>query len=145
MAIHYLAQNCNFSFKGHKQATTRWIQAAIKEEGASAGEISVVFCSAKYLLELNRKYLNHDYDTDIITFDDTEGEGTDRIISGDLTISIDMVRKNADYYGVTFETELKRVIIHGVLHLLGYDDHTENEQKEMRSKEDYYLNKLKER
>ena len=108
MAIHYLAQDCNFSFKGHKQATTRWIQAAIKEEGASTGEISVVFCSAKYLLELNRKYLNHDYDTDIITFDDTEGEGTDRIISGDLTISIDMVRKKCGLLRSNFRNGIEK-------------------------------------
>ena len=81
------------------------------------------------------KYLQHDYFTDIITFDYCEGD----VLSGDLFISIDSVRENAKTYGTEFEDELNRVIVHGVLHLIGYDDHTAREQKEMRSKENYYL------
>ena len=81
------------------------------------------------------KYLQHDYFTDIITFDYCEGSK----LSGDLFISIDSVRDNAAFYGTEFEDELNRVIVHGILHLIGYDDHSESEQAMMRSKEDYYL------
>ena len=81
------------------------------------------------------KYLQHDYFTDIITFDYCEGEK----ISGDLFISVDSVRENAAFYGTEFEDELNRVMVHGVLHLIGYDDHTQKDIKMMRSKEDYYL------
>ena len=81
------------------------------------------------------KYLQHDYFTDIITFDYCEGN----TLSGDMFISIDSVRDNADFYGTEFPDELNRVIVHGLLHLIGYDDHSDSEQKLMRSKEDYYL------
>ena len=81
------------------------------------------------------KYLQHDYFTDIITFDYCEGE----VLSGDLFISIDSVRDNSSFYGTEFSEELNRVIVHGLLHLIGYDDHSDSEQRVMRSKEDYYL------
>jgi len=81
------------------------------------------------------RFLQHDYFTDIITFDYCEGNK----LSGDLFISVDSVRENAAYYGVDFSDELNRVMVHGLLHLIGYDDHTEEEQKTMRQKEDYYL------
>ena len=99
------------------------------------GDISVIFCSDNYILDVNIKYLGHDYFTDIITFDYCEGDR----LSGDLFISIDSVRENAVHYGTEFEDELNRVMVHGVLHLVGYDDHTAAEKKEMRAKEDYYL------
>ena len=87
------------------------------------------------ILDINLKYLQHDYFTDIITFDYCEGDK----ISGDLFISIDSVRENAVTYGAAFEEELNRVMVHGILHLIGYDDHTKAEQKTMRQKENYYL------
>ena len=99
------------------------------------GDISIIFCSDNYILDVNMKYLQHDYFTDIITFDYCEGS----VLSGDLFISIDSVRDNADFYGTEFTDELNRVIVHGLLHLIGYDDHSDSEQKLMRSKEDYYL------
>ena len=99
------------------------------------GDISIIFCSDPYILDINQRYLQHDYFTDIITFDYCEG----KVLSGDLFISIDTVRENAAEYGASFEEELNRVMVHGLLHLIGYDDHTPEEQKEMRSKEDYYL------
>lgn len=99
------------------------------------GAISVIFCSDNYILDVNMKYLQHDYFTDIITFDYCEGN----VLSGDLFISIDSVRENAEFYGQEFDTELHRVIVHGLLHLIGYDDHTEEDKKVMRAKEDYYL------
>lgn len=85
---------------------------------------------------MNRKYLGHDYYTDIITFDYCEGE----VLNGDLFISIDTVRANSEEYGTSFENELNRVIVHGLLHLIGYDDHTEEDINMMRSKENFYLN-----
>ena len=99
------------------------------------GDISIIFCSDPYILDINQRYLQHDYFTDIITFDYCEG----KVLSGDLFISIDTVRENATEYGASFEEELNRVMVHGLLHLIGYDDHTPAEQQEMRGKEDYYL------
>ncbi len=99
------------------------------------GDISIIFCSDNYILDVNMRYLQHDYFTDIITFDYCEGDR----LSGDLFISVDSVRENALFYGTTFENELNRVMVHGILHLIGYDDHTDEEKKVMRSKEDYYL------
>ena len=104
-------------------------------ESFRIGDLSIVFCSDPYILDVNMKYLQHDYFTDIITFDYCDG----RILSGDLFISIDTVRANAVEYGAGFEEELNRVMVHGLLHLIGYDDHTEDQKKEMREKEDYYL------
>ena len=99
------------------------------------GDISIIFCSDNYILDVNLKYLNHDYFTDIITFDYCDKD----ILSGDLFISVDSVRENAIFFEVDFEEELRRVIVHGLLHLIGYDDHTEEEQKIMREKENYYI------
>ena len=99
------------------------------------GIINIIFCSDNYILDVNMKYLQHDYFTDIITFDYCEKD----ILSGDLFISIDSVRENALFYGTEFPEELNRVMVHGVLHLIGYDDHTEDDIKTMRSKENYYL------
>ena len=95
----------------------------------------MIFCSDEYLLDVNRKYLNHDYYTDIITFDYCEGP----VLSGDLFISVDSVRENASFYGTEFADELNRVIVHGLLHLIGYDDHAEADIATMRAKENYYL------
>ena len=99
------------------------------------GDINVIFCSDPYILKINLQYLSHDYYTDIITFDYSEKP----VVSGDLFISIDSVRENSVYYGTDFHEELHRVIVHGLLHLIGYDDHTEEDTKMMRSKENYYL------
>lgn len=109
-----------------------------EKEGVVLGDVSVVLGSDDWLLEYNRNYLNHDYYTDIITFDYCEGS----IISGDLLISVDRVFENADDQNVSRETELNRVIIHGFLHLCGYDDKSEEDRQLMRKKEDYYLNLL---
>jgi rRNA maturation RNase YbeY len=113
------------------------LTSLVKEEGKLLGDVSVIFVSDDYLLEMNQTYLNHDYYTDIITFDYCE----QNIISGDLFISVDRVRENADVFNADFRTELHRVIIHGVLHLCGYKDKTEENEKEMRVLENKYLNK----
>lgn len=135
MAVHYYTEACSFRF-GNRRAVNRWINETVVAEGRKRGDISVIFCSDDYLLEVNRQHLQHDYYTDIITFDYDEGVW----VSGDLFISIDRVRENAAKYGATFEKELHRVIIHGILHLCGYKDYTDEEAKLMRSKEDFYLN-----
>ena len=101
----------------------------------SLEDINIIFCSDNYILDVNMKYLQHDYFTDIITFDYCEK----KVLSGDLFISVDSVRENSVYYGTEFEDELNRVIVHGLLHLIGYDDHSEEDVKVMREKENYYL------
>ena len=115
-----------------------WYDLICDKEGKQLGPITVVLGTDDWLLEQNKLYLNHDYYTDIITFDYSEGI----IISGDLLISIDRVYDNASIYNVSRETELNRVIVHGLLHLLGYKDESEEELKLMREKEDYYLSLL---
>ena len=99
------------------------------------GDVNIIFCSDNYILDVNLKYLQHDYFTDIITFDYCEN----KVLSGDLFISVDSVRENSVFYNTEFEDELNRVMVHGILHLIGYDDHTEEDQKVMREKENYYL------
>lgn len=132
--IRYYSEDTNFEFKG-KLLNNRWIKFVAESEVRKIGDINVIFCSDNYILDVNMKYLQHDYFTDIITFDYCE----DDVLSGDLFISIDSVKDNALFYGTDFPDELNRVIVHGILHLIGYDDHTDSEQKTMRSKEDYYL------
>lgn len=132
--IRYFTEDIDFAFKG-KSVHSAWLRAVSEEEGRRPGQISVIFCSDPYLLEINRKYLGHDYYTDIITFDYSEGD----TISGDLFISVDTVRSNAEYYSADFKDELDRVIVHGVLHLIGYDDHTDEQSAEMRVRENHYL------
>lgn len=132
--IRYFTEDIDFAFKG-KSVHSAWLKAVSEEEGRRPGQISVIFCSDPYLFEINRKYLGHDYYTDIITFDYSEGD----TISGDLFISVDTVRSNAEYYSADFKDELDRVIVHGVLHLIGYDDHTDEQTAEMRARENHYL------
>ena len=124
------------SFEVSLELYTQKISYIIDNEGFTKENIVIVFCSDSFLLDLNKKHLNHDYFTDIITFSYTT---LDRI-SGDLFISVDRVKENALKEGVSFERELERVVYHGVLHLCGYNDKTPEEIKEMRSKENYYLN-----
>lgn len=115
-----------------------WINSTIKEEGMKPGELSFIFCSDEYLLEINKQYLEHDYFTDIITFDYVENKN----ISGDIFISVDRITENANTYQVSFFDELNRIIIHGVLHLLGYKDKDPDEKRLMTEKEDYFLSQL---
>lgn len=116
----------------NEEIFTEWIESVIKSEGKNLGEIAYIFCNDSYLLEINQQYLNHDDLTDIISFDYSE----DDLICGDIFISIERVQDNALDLGVSFEEELKRVIIHGVLHYCGYKDKSENDALLMRTKED---------
>lgn len=112
-----------------------WLSKVCSNEGKQLSELALVFCSDEYLLDINRKYLDHDYYTDIITFDYVEG---DKIV-GDLLISVDRVRENAEQMGIGFNDELNRVIVHGVLHLIGFKDKSESDEHLMREKENEYL------
>lgn len=112
-----------------------WLHDVTSEEGFVLGDITFVFCSDDYLLEMNRKHLDHDYFTDIITFDYTEGT----TVSGDLFISVDRVMDNAKTHSEMFHVELYRVVVHGVFHLMGYHDKTDAESKLMREKENWAL------
>ena len=132
--VNYYFKETPFVFKRRKD-NNAWLKAVAESEIKKLGGINIIFCSDNYILDINQRYLGHDYFTDIITFDYCEG----KILSGDLFISVDSVRENAIYYKVSFEEELFRVIVHGLLHLIGYDDHTPSQQKEMRAKENYYL------
>ena len=129
--IRYFNEDIHFVLKD-KLVNNRWLKLVAGSEIRSIGDVNIIFCSDKYILDVNLRYLHHDYYTDIITFDYCEGKK----LSGDLFISIDTVRENALEYGVD---ELHRVMVHGLLHLIGYDDHTPEEEKIIHEKEDYYL------
>ena len=137
--IKYFREDTRFLFKGRRD-NNEWLKDVITSESVKekfrAGDINIIFCSDNYLLDLNKKFLSHDFYTDIITFDNC----ADKIISGDLFISIDRVRENSKTYASSFDEELHRVIVHGVLHLLGYKDKTKAQSKVMREKESFYLN-----
>lgn len=115
-----------------------WLQKVVKEEGLESGDICLVFCSDLELLEMNKTYLQHDYFTDILTFDYCY----DSVVSGDLFISIDRIIDNAILLEEAYLKELKRVCVHGVLHLCGYKDKTEVESKIMRDREEHYIVKF---
>ena len=132
--VRYFNEDIKFSLKA-RILNNKWLRMVAESEVKRLGDINIIFCSDNYILDVNMKYLQHDYFTDIITFDYCEGN----VLNGDLFISIDTVHDNAQFYGTEFEDELNRVMVHGLLHLIGYDDHTEEDIKVMRSKEDYYL------
>ena len=122
----------------NEQQISNWISSVISEEEFREGEINYIFCDDDYLLKLNLEFLNHDTLTDIISFDYTVGKE----INGDIYISIERVRDNANDFNVEFIDELNRVMVHGVLHYCGYKDKSEDEEKTMRLKENYYTSKI---
>lgn len=122
----------------HEDQITTWIQNVITKEGFECGEINYIFCDDEYLLKLNIEYLEHDSLTDIISFDYTMG----KLISGDIYISIPRVKENSNLFNTSFENELHRVIIHGILHYCGYKDKSNEQKLIMRGKEDEHLNAL---
>ena len=132
--ISYYFEDTDFIFKG-KTLNNKWLRLVAESEIRKIGNLSIIFCSDNYILDVNQKYLQHDYFTDIITFDYCERDK----LSGDLFISIDTVKENSIEYGTDFKDELNRVMVHGLLHLIGYDDHCDEDIKEMRAKENYYL------
>ncbi len=134
MAIHFHEKEESAGIK-NKNLLKKWLKDLIVLEHASPGQINIVLTSDNNVLELNNKYLSRNYLTDIITFDYTENQ----VIAGDLFISVTRVRENSEKFDVTFKKELKRVIVHGVLHLLGYGDGTQKEKSLMQQMEDHYL------
>lgn len=121
-----------------KQATRQWLKQQAGQEGYTIGDLNYIFCSDDYVLQVNRDYLQHDYYTDIITFDQSEEAGK---IEGDIFISVDRVADNAAQAGVSAEQEMRRVLAHGLLHLCGYSDKTDEEQAQMRTKEEEWMNR----
>jgi len=134
-AIHFFEEDISFKLKD-KNKVKAWVKATIASEGYQLQELNYIFCSDAYLLQINRQYLDHDTFTDIITFDNSEKE---KVVTGDIFISIDRIRENAAKFDTGLANELHRVIIHGALHLLGYTDKTADAKKFMTSKEDHYL------
>lgn len=134
MTITFDAENIDFP-KIKKRETANWIKAVAKSYGKQTGDISYLFCTDEKILEVNRQYLQHDFYTDIITFDYSEGDR----ISGDIFISLDTVLSNSIKYHTGFDEELYRVIIHGILHLCDKNDKSETEAGEMRKAEDTAL------
>ena len=118
--------------------TSAWVKKVAASHGKTIGEIAYIFCSDPYILEVNKQYLQHDYFTDVITFDYTEGSK----ISGDIFISLDTVETNAEQFGVDFYEELERVIIHGILHLCGFKDKEPAEEAKMREEENKAISSL---
>jgi rRNA maturation RNase YbeY len=134
-AINFFSQDIPFILPKPRK-TSSWIKSTIEAEGHRLKELNFIFCSDEHLLGMNLQYLNHKTYTDIITFDNSEEASS---IEGDIFISIDRVKENAQKLNAPFSDELHRVIIHGILHLLGYSDKTTSQIKEMREKEDAYL------
>lgn len=135
--ISFFKENTTFDIK-QKNKIKSWLKNVASGYGFSAGELNYVFCDDEYLLQMNRQYLGHDYYTDIITFDSRENALSKRL-DGDIFISVDTVRANGEEYGEGFEREMMRVIAHGMLHLIGFDDHTAAQQKKMREAENTAL------
>lgn len=126
------------SFDVQAELLEQGVSELLSSKGKIFGDITLVFCSDAYILEVNKQYLDHDYYTDIITFDYCEGD----VVSGDLIISVDTVMSNSELYDTVYHTELFRVVLHGVLHLCGLGDKSEVETLEMRAAEDHFLSVL---
>ncbi len=138
MNIHFFTEDINYKLQ-FKSKLIKWIESIVENHHFTLIEINYIFSSDDYLLAINKDHLNHDYYTDIITFDNSDEAKT---IESDIFISIDRVRENSANQKISFELELHRVMIHGVLHLLGYNDKTEEEKKVMREKENACLSLL---
>jgi len=134
-----IAFNYETSFElTNEKETSNWIENCIEKEGFELGEINYIFCDDAYLHKINVEFLQHDTLTDIISFDYTLG----KLVGGDIFISIDRIKENANQFNVPFNNELHRVIIHGVLHYMKYKDKTDTEKETMRSKENECLENL---
>ncbi|MDX9694695.1 MAG: rRNA maturation RNase YbeY [Bacteroidales bacterium] len=138
MAILFFNEDIKFNLT-QKKLLKSWIKQVIANENKICDSINFIFTSDKYLLEINKKFLSHNYFTDIVTFNYC----ADNLIIGDIYISIETVKNNSIRFNVSMIEELYRVMVHGVLHLIGYDDSNELEKSRMREKEDFYLDRLK--
>jgi rRNA maturation RNase YbeY len=132
--VSFHSEQTDFYLLSESQITD-WLSLVCQKEGKVLSEISIIFCSDDYLLDVNKKHLNHDYYTDVITFDYTEGN----MVSGDVFISVDRVSENAESFSASVLDEVHRIIVHGTLHLLGYTDGEGIAKEEMTAKENFYL------
>ncbi len=137
-SVFFHFEDLRFSLS-NKRKIAQWLKDACTNEQKSLGDLNYIFCSDKYLLKVNRKYLNHNYLTDVITFENFLKEFSSEEISGDIFISYDRIKDNAKAFGQSRVDELHRVKVHGLLHLMGYSDKNPDQQKVMKSKEDFYL------
>lgn len=140
--VKFFCEDTGFKLTGKKKISA-WLKAVAQSDGFNIGDLNYIFCSDAYLLDINRKFLGHDYYTDIITFDNSEDyliEKGREGVSGDVYISVDTVKANGSEYGEGFDREILRVIAHGLLHLTCYDDVTEDLSKKMREAENRALN-----
>jgi probable rRNA maturation factor len=137
--IQFFAEDVEYDLPNPTKAK-RWLKFVIESEGFSLNQLNYIFCSDEYLLNMNREHLQHDYYTDIITFDTSDEE---KQVEGEIYISTDRVKENAQSLDVEFDEELRRVIVHGVLHLVGYSDDNESSKSKMSQKEDFYLKNYK--
>jgi len=136
MPIRFFSEEVSFKIP-HPRKTANWIKLSIQKEKGQPGDINYIFCSDRYLLDINKEYLNHNSLTDIITFDTRSTKSSP--ISADIYISIERVKDNAKTLEIGFDSELHRVMIHGVLHLVGYKDKSKANKAQMRKKEEAYL------
>ncbi len=134
MAIHYFTEDVE-EIKLNKKKVSSWIKTCVLQNNKKEGDLNFIFCSDEYLKEINIQYLKHDYYTDIITF----GYNEQDILAGDIFISVDRIADNAMNFNVSFNDELLRVIIHGVLHLIGFNDTNQKQKKEMKNQEDEWI------
>ena len=137
MAVHYHTDDCRYRLPA-KRRTTAWLHEVAAAEGYAVGEINYIFCSAERLLAMNREFLGHDYFTDVITFDYSDRRGA-CLVSGDIFIDVETVADNARLYGATRLEEMRRVVVHGLLHLCGQRDKAPTAAAQMRRKENKYL------
>ena len=137
-AINFFSEKTRFKLSNSKK-TASWIKSVIKKEGCSLNSLNYIFCSDEYLKEINIQYLGHNTYTDIVTFNYNPSKD---VLDGEIYISVDRVRDNAKTFESNFQAEMHRVIIHGVLHLIGFNDKTKREKALMREKEDTYLSLL---
>lgn len=131
----HLESGVNHPFKKVEKLISHWLINVAESESKKIVQLNYIFCDDEYLLDINKRYLDHDYYTDIITFPYQEG----KLLEGDLFISLDRIKENALQYSNSFDTELRRVMVHGLLHLMGYTDKTNEDLLKMRERENFYL------
>lgn len=136
MSIFFHSENVSFSI--NEEIVVKWLKKSVNSLGFTIGELSFIFCSDEYIKKINIKYLTHHFFTDVITFDYSK----EKLLFGDVYISIERVKENSKTYKTSFNEEMFRVIIHGVLHLCGFDDKTKEEKSLMRSKENDFLSSI---
>lgn len=140
--IHFFNQECNY-LPTNRLKLRRWIQEVVRREGYEAGEINYVFCSSEYHRQMNRNFLGHDYYTDVITFEDRDSRVGEGIVAGEVYIDVATVEDNADIYNALPVNEMRRVIVHGALHLCGHLDKSPTAARTMRRLENRYLKLLR--